>query len=304
MQEKRPFSTVLLAVLACLLWSTAFVGVKIGLRYSDPFSFAGTRFMLSGLLLVPFWWRRGGRFSAIGAVFPLVFKVAVCQTFLLYALFYWGMTVVDGALAAIVVGASPLTAAVLAHFTLRDDTMTRGKTASLLLGLVGVAVISLSRKPWVSPAGFLEFIGVLVLFLSTIASAYGNVLVVREGQGIDPVLLNSAQIFLGGFFLLLFSLPFHGLPSFDLPAAYYGALLWLAFLSATAFSLWFVLLRRPGVKVSALNLWKFLIPVFGALLSWLLLPDESPRLWPVVGMVCIAFSILCYHLAALRAARA
>jgi len=41
--------TLLLAAVACMLWSTAFVGIKIGLRYSSPFQFAGFRFILSGL---------------------------------------------------------------------------------------------------------------------------------------------------------------------------------------------------------------------------------------------------------------
>jgi len=43
----------ILAVTACLLWSTAFAGVKIGLEYASPFFLAGSRFMLAGLLLVP-----------------------------------------------------------------------------------------------------------------------------------------------------------------------------------------------------------------------------------------------------------
>lgn len=37
-------STTFLAILACLLWSTAFVGIKIGLEYTTPMQFAGTRF--------------------------------------------------------------------------------------------------------------------------------------------------------------------------------------------------------------------------------------------------------------------
>jgi drug/metabolite transporter (DMT)-like permease len=87
------------------------------------------------------------------------------------------------------------------------------------------------------------------------------------------------------------------------PWPYFASLGWLAFLSAAAFSIWFVLLRRPGVRVSELNLWKFLIPLCGALLSWLLLPDESPGFWPVIGMVCIASAIVFFNLAGIRRRR-
>jgi drug/metabolite transporter (DMT)-like permease len=76
------------------------------------------------------------------------------------------------------------------------------------------------------------------------------------------------------------------------PAAYYISLFYLGFLSAAAFSIWFVLLKRPGIKVSEINIWKFLIPVFGAILSWIILPDEKPALIPVIGMILITFSLI------------
>ena len=58
-------------------------------------------------------------------------------------------------------------------------------------------------------------------------------------------------------------------------------------MAAIAFSLWFKLLQRPGVKVSELNLWKFINPVVGAILSWLLVPDENPEWLTISGMIII-----------------
>jgi drug/metabolite transporter (DMT)-like permease len=292
-------SSTMLAILACLLWSTAFVGVKIGLRYADPFSFAGIRFMLAGLLLVPFWWRKRPSRKQVMANGRVILLVAFFQTFVLYAFFYLGMTMVSGAVAAILIGASPLTAAVTAHYSMRGDRMTPAKSLSLLLGMIGVVVISVGRMPWASPDGLMEFFGIVLLFLCTVSSAVGNVLVAGEKSDMDPVFLNSVQIFLGGFFLVLVSLVFEKkqVPLFDLPPDYFLALGWLSFLSAVSFTLWFVLLQRPGVKVSQLNLWKFIIPVCGAVFSWIILPDESPSLVPIIGMICIAVAIILYYAA-------
>lgn len=287
-------TTTCLALLACLLWSTAFAGVKVGLRYSPPLSFAGIRFMLSGVLLLPFWWRRCPPLASIRAHLRTILLVALFQTFLLYGLFYFGMTLVSGALAAIIFGASPLIAAVVAHFFMADDELSFGRAGSLGLGVAGVALIGISRQPWASPEGLTEFAGVLVLLAASVSGALGNILVARDRKAIDPIFLTSTQIFSGGALLLLLSLPVEGLPSFDLPTAYWGALIYLSVLSAVAFSLWFVLLKRPGVKVSDLNRWKFVIPVAGALLSWAVLPEESPRLTPVIGMAAIALSIVLY----------
>ena len=291
-----------LAILACLLWSTAFVGVKVGLRYSDPFSFAGIRFMLAGLMLVPFWWGDKNRstFRVIQQNIKVILLVCFFQTFLLYGLFYLAMTMVSGAVAAILIGASPLTAAVVAHFMVADDTMTLPKSISLFLGMAGVVLLSVSRLPWASPTGLAEFIGIVLLFICTVSSALGNVLVAREKSDMNPVFLNSLQIFLGGFFLFLVSVCQHGVQFRLYPVEYYVALLWLSFVSAVAFTLWFVLLQYPGVKVSQLNLWKFIIPVFGAIISWIFLTDESPSLFPIIGMICIAVSIILFNIPDIR----
>jgi drug/metabolite transporter (DMT)-like permease len=302
--DSFPAANAALAILACLLWSTAFAGIKIGLRYTDPFSFAGFRFMLAGLMLVPFWWRQTrGKSKIIRDNLQLILVVGFFQTFLLYALFYFGITLVSGAVTAIVIGASPLVAALLAHYCMGNDALNPAKVGSLGLGVAGVIVLCVSREPWSSTAGLKELAGIILLLLSTVASAYGNILVARDKRSMEPVMLNSIQIFLGGLFLFLLSLPLEGLPRRILPLEYYAALLWLAALSAIAFSLWFVLLRRPEVRVSWLNIWKFIIPVFGAIFSWLLLPEESPTLAALTGMVSIALSIILFNLAALRQER-
>jgi len=256
--------------------------------------------MLAGLLLVPFWWRRWPGFAEIRANWKVIVLIGFFQTFFMYGLFYLAMTMVSGAIAAILIGTSPLTAAVVAHYFMTDDRLSPPKSISLLLGMSGVVILSVSREPWASPTGFAEFVGIVLLFCCTISSALANVLVAREKSAMDPVFLNSLQIFLGGFFLFLFSLPVEGWPELIFPAEYYLALLWLSFVSAAAFTLWFVLLQRPGVKVSQLNLWKFIIPVFGAIFSWVLLPDETPQLSSIIGMVAIAGSILLYNLTDLQ----
>ncbi len=294
MNRLATYRIPLLAALACLLWSTPFAVIKMGLQHLTPLAFAGLRFMLAGLLLVPFWAGRNGVWSMVGAQLRSIALLSFFQTALLYGLFFIGLTLVPGALGAIVIGASPLITAVTAHFLMADDAMTGRKTLSIGVGLTGIVLLTLSRNPW-TPAGFRELVGIGLLILSSISSAFGNVLVARDRHGLDPVLLNSCQIFLGGLVLFAVSLVAEGRPQLALPPGFYLALLWLAAVSAAAFTLWFYLLKQPGVRVSGLNLWKFLIPVFGAILSWMLLPDESPTVMPVIGMLLVALSIVAYH---------
>jgi drug/metabolite transporter (DMT)-like permease len=289
--QSRIINTTLLAIIACLLWSTAFVGVKIGLNFTTPLRFAGIRFLLAGLYILPFCGNLKDSLRRIGQNWKEVVRLGFFQTFLLYALFYTGISRVPASLTAIIIGASPLFAAVLAHLMLRDDRLDLRKLGSISLGMAGVVIIAASRENF-SWAEGKEFWGILILVAANVAGSTGNVMVVKYRDGLPPVLLNSAQLMFGGTGILLLSLPFEGFDFRINEYPYYISLAWLSAMSATAFSIWFILLRRPGIKVSVLNVWKFLIPVFGAMLSWIILPEDKPQFVAVTGMILIALSLI------------
>jgi drug/metabolite transporter (DMT)-like permease len=284
-------SVSLLAITACLLWSTAFVGVKTGLRYSTPLNFAGMRFMISGLMILAF---TGGFRSYIRefrAHTGFILKVSFFQTFLIYALFYIGLSMAPASIAAMINGSSPLFVAILAHFLVRGEQFNPKKLGIILLGLAGVALIVLSRGK-TQPGGNKEFLGVILLIFANLSGSYGNILVSNSERPINPLILTGLQIFIGGFALFTVSMPVEGFHLPDGPLQFWLLLFYLGFLSAAAFSIWFTLLSRPGVKVSALNIWKFLIPLIGALLGWMLLPSEKPELLPLLGMMLICIALV------------
>ncbi len=289
--RSRILSTTFLAIAACLIWSTAFVGVKIGLRFTTPLQFAGIRFLLSGLFILPFCGNLWRSFALIGENWKQVVRLAFFQTFLLYTMFYLGISLVPAAITAIIIGASPLFSAILAHLLLDDDKLSMRKMVSISLGMTGVVIIAVSRGSFSWMEGK-EFWGILILIAANVAGSMGNVLVVKYRTGLPPLLLNSAQLMTGGLGLIILSVPFEGLTFGFNEIPYYISLGWLSLLSATAFSIWFILLRRPGIKVSELNIWKFLIPVFGAALSWIILTDEKPEIIALIGMLLIGLSLI------------
>jgi len=289
---KKYFSqTTFLAIIACLLWSSAFVGVKIGLKYHTPLQFAGIRFAISGLLLLPVI-HNFKRFSKeVKANFAYVCLIAFLQIILQYSLFYMGVNLVPASISAMIVGSSPLFVALVAHFYTFNDRMDWQKSGSILLGISGVAVITLGRKSLPSGAE-IALSGVVLLLLNNLISGITNVVIAHKVQSISPMVLTSASLFIGGAVMFVISLPIEGLPQKPFPPEYYVSLAWLSFLSAAAISIWNTLLRRPKVKVSELNIWKFLIPVSGAILSWIILSNESPDGISVSGMILIGLSLV------------
>ena len=290
-----------LAIAACLLWGSAFAVVKMGLAHVPPLTFAGVRFILAGCLLIPLCGRPRAGLAAVRKNWRLVAAVSGLQTVVLYGTFFVGMRLVGGAQAAVLLGSSPLVTALLAHVMIEDDRMTLAKTGAIALGMGGVAIIAVSSKPW-SSAGLTELGGMALLTVGVIAGNLSNVVVARSRAHISPLVLNSAQMGLGGMVLLGAAMIVEGLPRSVPPWEFFAQLLYLAMISAAAFSIWFYLLKR--VKVSQLNMWKFLIPIFGAILSWVLLSGESPDLPTVAGMICVASAVLLAYYQDVRANRA
>jgi drug/metabolite transporter (DMT)-like permease len=284
-------STIFLAVVACVLWSTAFVGIKIGLQYTLPFQFAGIRFFLSGLIIIPFIPHLREKLSAAKHNISKILLVGFIQTFLQYALFYKGVDMVPGALGAMIIGSGPLFIAIVAHFFMPGDTLNRRKVVSILVGLLGIVIISLGRKQ-MGAVGAMVNMGILILIANNLLAGFGNMLVANDKRRIPPLVLSSFSMIFGGAMLFVLGLITEGYQSGPFPLEYWLSLGWLSFLSAAAISIWYTLLKRPGVKLSTLNMWKFIIPVLGAALSWLILPNEHPTLIAVLGMVLVGISLV------------
>jgi drug/metabolite transporter (DMT)-like permease len=268
--------------------------IKIGLRYTTPLQFAGIRFMISGLMVLPLVGSLASAIRYIRNNFQLILLIAFLQTFIQYALLYSGLNLIPGALGAIIIGSGPLFIALTAHFLMPDDRLTLPKLGIIFMGIIGIVLVSLSHASG-KGTGNLILVGILLLFLTNINAGFTNVIIARDAKHIPPLVLSSSALIFGGLLLFLTSIPIEGFKLTNPPAEYYFSLGWLSFLSATALSIWFSLLQREGVKVSDLNIWKFIIPVSGAILSWILIPNESPDIVSVAGIAITALALILFN---------
>lgn len=292
----QPRLMKLKAIIACLLWGSAFAVAKIGFEYIPPILLSGMRFTLAGLLLVPVIAIRKEDLRGALKHWRFMFLFAFMQTFLQYGLFFMGLDKVSAATSAIIIGAGPLFVAIMAHITLNDDKMTLRKIAAIILGLSGVAFISLAKGS-LSADDPQFWLGVALLVTSNIVGSYTNIMVVKKRSwNISPIVLTSFANFTGGLLLIITSLVVEKPVIGELPAKFYAALLWLACIPAAAFSIWYTLLQKPGVKVSELNMWKFVVPVSGVLLSWILVSGEKPDLISLLGIIIITAALLLLQL--------
>ncbi len=299
-QRSKPFlatgtGMVLACLAACLLWGSAFPCVKIGyalfgIDSADVASivlFAGVRFLISGGLVVvgmsvahrrPYVPARGDWLPAA--------KLSVFQTILQYLCFYVGLSRCAGVTSSIIEASNTFLIVLLAVFAFRTEAMTWRKALGCVLGFVGVLQVSLGG----SATGGLAFRldGEGLVFLSTFAAAMSSNLSKRYSREHDPVLLSAWQFVIGGAVLAAAGLAMggHVAPAADAnPVAAIALLVYLGFISAAAYSLWSATLAVNDV--SHVAVFGFMNPVFGAILSVLLL-GEGNVLRPAVALGSLA----------------
>lgn len=283
------------AIIACLLWGSAFAGAKIGFEYTNPLHLSGMRFTLAGMLLFPILWRQHVNLKELFKHWRFLSLFAFLQTFMQYGLFFMGLNLVPAATAAIIIGAGPLFVAIMAHFFMPGDRMTMRKVIAIGLGLLGVVSISIKKGDVLGSSSDF-YLGIALLLASNLVGGYTNIMVAKYKAKLSPVALTSYANFFGGLLLYVVSLVVTH-PEFKIyPIEFYGALIWLAIIPAAAFSLWYGLLQRPGVKVSDLNVWKFIVPVTGCVLSWLIVPGEHPDANSITGIVIISMALIILQL--------
>lgn len=290
---KFKIPTALLAFVSCFLWSTAFVGVKYAIGFAPPLFVAGIRFLLAGLVLIPFAGR--GYIAEVRSHIKVVLLVGFLQTFCVYLLFFLALERINASTSAALVGLGPLTGALMGYIFIKSETFTLRKIISFILGISGVTLVSLGGGKAGGLPNSSEILGIVMFIISSFAGALSNVVVLKYKSDIKSGVLTSAQLSFGGVTLLILSMFIYDNITFNLPVNFYFALLWLVTISSAGFSIWYHLLTKRKESLISLNIWKFVMPVSGGVLGWLIMPDDNPNIKTVSGMIIVAISFLVFY---------
>lgn len=290
----------LLAVFCCMLWGSAFSCIKIGYRLleidsSDNFAqmlFAGLRFTLAGVMTVLF-----GSIAQRKVLIPRrsemqrVMVLSLFQTISQYTFFYLGLARTSGMKSSIITGSNCLFSIVFAALIFRMEKLSMFKLIGCIMGFMGVVLVNFQS------GGDLSFTLTGEGFILFSAMSYGvsSCLTKRFSKRSDPVLLSGWQFILGGSVMTVFALVCGGrLHTMNLGGVL--MLLWLAFVSAAAFSVWSLLLKHN--PVSKISIYGFTNPIFGVLLSVILLGESStvPMWRAAVSLLLVVVGIITVNL--------
>ena len=287
-----------LTMICCLLWGSAFPCVKIGyqlfeIKAEDTFSqitFGGIRFFLAGIftmflgsVMVRKW------LMPTKTALPMIGKLGFLQTAIQYVFFNIGLARTTGVKASIIEASNVFVAILIASLIFRQEKLTIRKVIGCIAGFVGVVIINLNGTG-------LDFhfrlLGEGFILCSTVAYAFSSALTKRYSKKENPVMLCAYQFLFGGAIMILIGILGGG----SLPVITgkgIAMLLYLALLSAVAFSLWGILLKYN--PVSRVSVYGFMNPVFGVILSALFLTEQNDALGigrAVISLLLVTIGIV------------
>ncbi|MGH2582290.1 MAG: DMT family transporter, partial [Anaerolineales bacterium] len=261
-----------------LAWGSSFFWIKIAVQEVGPFLLVAFRVFFGilalGLVLL-FNWPKG---TPDRRTWQTLLILGITNTALPFVLISWAEQHIDSAVAAILNSSMPLFTLVIAHFTVVDDRMTMQKALGVLVGFLGVLVLT-ARD--LGGDVRMNLLAQGAMIAAVLCYAGSTVFARRNTQDTSPVLralipLLSADAVIWTGALLLES-PIN-LPSLPIT---WGALIWLGIIgSCVAYLLYYYLLHSVGpTRISMVT---YMFPVVGIALGVLFL-NELLDIYLVLG---------------------
>lgn len=288
-----------LFLLLAVLFGGGFVAIKTGLRELPPVLFASLRFDIAAVVLLAYVVLTRPKESWLPHTLEDIIGIGVAGLFLIVlnnGLLFLGQGTTTPAMASVMYGLSPVLAPVFAWWLLGDRISPVG-ALGIGIALSGVVIIvQPSPSAVTDPSSF----GQLLVLGAAVAIALGSVLLQRLSLQIKTVPLTAWAMAAGAVIL-------HGvsLAAGESPASVGGigpstvaSLLLIAIPgTAVAYAIQFVLLERVGPVRT--NLVSYVVPIFAALLGWLLLGAAVSR-WTAIGFLVVVAGFAVVERTALR----
>jgi drug/metabolite transporter (DMT)-like permease len=270
------------------LWGSSYLFIKVAVAEVPPLTLVAGRLVLAAAILwvvllaarqaMP----RSRRLWAAFAVMGLLNGAVP------YSLIFWSEQYISSGLASLLQATMPLFTVLMGHFLLRDERLTAGRVAGVVLGFVGVGLLML---PDLRQGAHANLLGQLAMVASSVSYA-GAALFARSRLRGQPALVSTTgQLTMGAIWivplsLLVGGLQLKGLPSLPALASWLG----LTILGTViAYVIYFRLIERTSAAFTSTV--TYIIPVFGLILGALVL-NEPLSLTLLVSLGLILAGVL------------
>jgi drug/metabolite transporter (DMT)-like permease len=263
----------------CVVWSSTWLAIKIGLRDLPPISYVALRFVIAIIVLLAVSIGRTQLLPPSRADHVILAFTGVLMFAVNYTLLFWGELYVSSGLAAVLQATIPMFGMLFAHWILPDEPLRWQRLAGAFLALAGVALICARLLDF---SGVMAFWGGLGIVFGAAGAAFSNVILKRRAMQLAPGMIAAWQMIFGTAPLLLLGFIVDGSPTrFHWSTMSILCLLYLAIVGSalTFILLYWLLPQMPATNLQTIAL---ITPPGAVILGWLIGGETFP-LWSLFG---------------------
>lgn len=268
-----------------MIWGSSFLLIKVAVEDMGALPLVSIRLGGAGLLFLGYllWTKRRiptKRSERYALLFVGIFNTAVP-----FFLISWGETQIDSGLATVLNSTVPLFGLVFAHFLLADERLTTQKIIGLMIGFVGVVIVT-SRNIGGDPG---SVFGQLAVLVASTSYAISIVTVRMFLRGVDSFAVAGWSTIIGGTTIITTTaVAERGFPD-DIGTLALLAAITLAVVNTfVAYFLAYDLIDKWGVRASLVT---YAMPPIGVTLGFLFL-HEAIGLQLIIGAALIIGGIV------------
>jgi drug/metabolite transporter (DMT)-like permease len=267
--QKETLKIILVYALACLIWGSTWMAIKLGLDSLTPFVSVGLRFSFAALFILIFMKIKRMKIQKDKLSIKLYLQMAFFSFVIPYGLVYWGEQYIPSGLASVLFAINPFFVTIFSFYMLSQEKITPYKIIGMIVGFIGILVIF--YQDITNTAAFVIW-GMVAIILSALIQGWIQVVVKKYGQHLNSFTMNYYPMLIAGITMLIFGLLTENLTYIRIDSNAVISVLYLAFFgSMIVFTCWYWLLKR--VSVIVLSLISFITPVIALILGIILLNE-------------------------------
>ncbi len=279
MRPPNRLKAILVSLLVVIIWSSSWVLIKIGLREIPALTFAGLRYFMAFLVLLPFLLQRQVKqqireFSRND--WKLIILLGLISYFIAQGAQFLSLDYLPATTLSLMLNLTSVFVTFSAIFLIKE-VPTPVQIIGLVINLAGIFIFFFPAGfSGYSPVGFI--FGIICLLANGIATILGRKL---NYQGrLNPIAVTLVSLGIGSTLMLGIGLLWQGLPSISMQS--WVILLVLAIVNtAFTFVAWnYTLQTLTAMESSIIN---GMMLVFITIFSWIFL-GESQSLKEVIGL--------------------
>ena len=279
MPERKKFAITAAYLALCVIWSSTWLAIKIGLEDLPPISFVGLRFAIAIAVLLAISIGRVPLLPARRSDLKLLAYTGALMFGVNYVLLFWAELYVSSGLSAVLQATIPIFGMVFAHFILPGEPLRWQRVAGAALAVGGVAVICSRLLDF---GGVFAFWGGVAVVFGAASAAFSNVLMKKRALQLAPGMIAAWQMIFGTVPLLFLGWVVDGNPlHFHWTKTALFCLLYLA-VPGSAFTFLLLYWLLPRMSVTNLQTISLITPPGAVAFGWLL-GGETFSLWSLAG---------------------